>query len=106
MSFAGKKTDDSGPKKPAGTRRASTGSMPDFAFSGPGVRIGAVSPGSPAEAAGLQRGDVIIRLDGRELADLGEYSNALKEHQPGDTVELTYLRDGVEKTVSITLGER
>jgi len=107
MSFAGKKNAASGGQaKPAGTRKATTGSMPDFAYDGKGVRIGAVSPGSPAEAAGLQKGDVIVRLGGTPVTDLREYSNALKAHQPGDTVELTFTRNGVERTVSITLAER
>jgi aminopeptidase N len=107
MSFAGKKKEAaSGTATTAGSRRASTGSMPDFAFSGEGVRIGAVSPGSPAETAGLLEGDIIVRLGGQDIANLKEYSDALKTHQPGDTVELTYLRDGAENTVSITLGER
>ncbi len=107
MSFAGKKKEAaSGTATTAGSRRASTGSMPDFAFSGEGVRIGAVSPGSPAETAGLLEGDIIVRLGGQDIANLKEYSDALKAHQPGDTVDLTYLRDGAENTVSITLGER
>ncbi len=107
MSFAGEKKETApGPAKPAGSRRASTGSMPDFAFAGEGVRIGAVSPGSPAEAAGLQVGDIIVRLGDKDIANLREYSDALKTHQPGDTVELVYVRDGEEKSISITLGER
>ena len=107
LSFAGKKKETAtGPAKPATGRRASTGSMPDFAFSGEGVRIGAVSPGSPAEVAGLQVGDIIVRLGDREVANLREYSDALKAQQPGDTVELVYIRNGEENTVSITLGER
>jgi putative serine protease PepD len=70
------------------------------------VRIGAVTPGSPAETAGLQVGDVIVRIGDRVVANLREYSNALKTHQPGDTVELAYTRDGEERTCTITLGER
>ncbi len=107
MSFAGKKQEaTAGLAQPTGSRRASTGSMPDFAFSGEGVRIGAVSPGSPAEDAGLLTGDIIVRLGDQAIANLKEYSDALKTHQPGDTVDLVYLRDGAEQTVSITLAER
>ena len=47
-----------------GPRRASLGTMPDFAFAGPGVRVQEVMPGSPAAAAGIQPGDVLVALDG------------------------------------------
>jgi len=106
LSFAGKAEAADAGSKPRGNRRASTGSMPDFAFSGTGVRIGSVSLGSPAEQAGLQAGDIIVRLGDRAVADLREYSDELKTHQPGDTVELAYVRDGEERVCSIVLGER
>jgi S1-C subfamily serine protease len=93
---------------PAGgePRRASLGTMPDFAFAGPGVRVAEVVPGSPAEAAGVRAGDVLVALDGKPIADLRGYSAALKARQPGDTVELTVRRDGEEKVLTATLGER
>jgi hypothetical protein len=111
LSFAGKKEETpgvgpAGPAKPAGSRRATTGSMPDFSFAGEGVRIGAVSPGSPAETAGLLTGDIIVRIGDTPVASLKEYSDALKTHQPGDTVQLVYVREGEQKTVLITLDER
>ena len=46
-------------------RRASLGTMPDFAFTGPGVRVASVTEGSPAAKAGLQAGDVIVELAGQ-----------------------------------------
>jgi len=87
-------------------RRVSLGTMPDFAFAGPGVRVVEVMPGSPAEAAGLRPGDVLVALDGAPLADVRGYSRALKSHQAGDTVELTVRRDGEEMTLTATLVER
>ncbi len=61
---------------------------------------------SPAEKAGLLKGDVITAFDGKKVSNLREYSELLKQHQPNDVVEMTILREGKEKTVSITLGER
>jgi hypothetical protein len=92
---------------PAGgePRRASLGTMPDFAFAGPGVRVQEVAPGSPAASAGVRAGDVLIALDGLPIADLRGYSAALKARQPGDTVELTVRRDGEEKVLTATLAE-
>ena len=80
--------------------------MPDFAFQGKGVKAGAVSPESPAAKAGLQKGDIIIRLGDTDVTDLRGYSNALKNFKPGDTTSITYLRDGKEISREITLKER
>ena len=92
-------------KKPqtTGERRVTTGCMPDFAYSGPGIRIADRSPDSPAAKAGLQKGDVISKIGKYEVTNLREYSDALKNFQPGDIVELTFLRDGKNKIVKIEL---
>jgi len=89
-----------------GARRASLGTMPDFGFEGPGVRVQQVMPDSAAEAAGLLAGDVLIAFDGESVIDLRGYSTLLKVKNPGDQVEVTVLRDGEETTVTATLGER
>jgi S1-C subfamily serine protease len=80
--------------------------MPDFAFSGEGVKIADVSENSPAANAKLQKGDVIITFDGKPVKNLKDYSNYLKEHKPGDTVKLTIDRNGEKKEVNVTLSER
>ena len=90
----------------AGARRASLGTMPDFGFEGPGVRVQQVMPGSAAEKAGLLAGDVLVAFDGEPVTDLRGYSTLLKTKSPGDQVKVTVLRDGEEQTVTATLGER
>ncbi len=92
--------------KPAGPRRASTGSIPDFAYTGQGVMIGMVMPGSAGEKAGLKKGDVIVALNGTPVNDLRAYSDELKKYQPGDKVVLTVERDGKRKNITLVLGER
>ncbi len=92
--------------KKSGERKAATGLMPDFVFSGAGVKIAAVSDDSPANKADLMKGDVIIAFDGKPVKNLKDYSNYLKEHQPGDTVTFTIDRNGEKKEVNITLSER
>jgi len=94
------------PVQPKTDRKASTGSIPDFAYTGGGVKIATVIEGSPGEKAGLLAGDIIHEVNGEAVTTLMEYSNALKGFQPGDVVSLKVLRDGVEKIISITLGER
>jgi hypothetical protein len=98
-----------GAPRPAGApagRRVSLGTMPDFAFAGPGMKVAAVTPGSPAEKAGLRAGDVIVRLDGQEVASLQAYSDALKKLQPGQAIEIVVTRDGQESTLTATVVER
>jgi aminopeptidase N len=87
-------------------RRVSFGTMPDFAFSGPGVRVAGVTPGSPAEKAGVGEGDVLVRFAGRPVENLRGYSEILKGLEPGQTVTVVVERDGEERTLEATLAER
>jgi len=87
-------------------RRVRTGIMPDFSFSGKGVKVGMVSPGSPAEKAGLKKGDVIIKLEDVEVTNLRDYSNALQAHKPGDIVTMEYKREGKSYSTSVILEAR
>jgi len=109
MEYAGKahtKSESSQSSKPKANRRVSTGSVPDFTYTGNGVKIGSVIEGSAGEKAGLQAGDVIIALDGKKVNNLKEYSVALKNYKPDDVVKLTILRDGNEKIIPLKLGAR
>ena len=63
-------------------------------------------PGSVADDAGLMPGDIILSMDDQLLRNTGELSKFLISHQPGDTMNITLLRDGDELIASITLGER
>lgn len=87
-------------------RRVSLGTMPDFAFEGPGVKVDSVVPGSPAEKAGVRAGDVLLALDGAEVASLRDYSEKLKGMSPGQSVRATLRRDGKALEVAVTLVER
>ena len=90
----------------AGARKVSLGTMPDFGYDGPGVRVQKVMDDSPAAAAGVLAGDIVRAIDGEEVADLRSYSNILKSRQPGDAVELKLERDGQELTVRAVLVQR
>jgi S1-C subfamily serine protease len=71
-----------------------------------GAIVGQVEPGSGADAAGVRRGDIIVRLGDEPIDNAGDLFGALRDYQPGDTVELTVVRDGEELTLEVTLGER
>lgn len=90
------------PPAGSGSRRVSIGAIPDFAFQGPGLRIDGVVPGSPAEKAGMQAGDILTRLNGSEVNGLGSFNELLKKLAPGDKVELRWTRAGVEKKATVT----
>jgi len=92
--------------KKSGERKAATGLMPDFVYSGEGVKIAGVSDDSPAAKAGLIKDDVIIAFNGKSVKNLKDYSNYLKGHQPGDAVTFTINRNGDKKEVRLTLSER
>ena len=98
---------ESAPPPPAaGGRRVSFGSVPDFAFAGPGVKLSGVTPGSPAESAGMKEGDVLLSIDGREVADLRAFSDLLKTLTPGQTVAVVFDRGGEEQTAEVTVKAR
>ena len=65
----------------------------------------AVFPGSPAEAAGLQSGDIIVAVDGEQLTADTDLPTLILPHAPGDTITLRVLRDSSARDVEITLGE-
>jgi 2-alkenal reductase len=65
-----------------------------------------VDPSSPAGRAGIQAGDIILTINGVEINQQNPFVEVLFSLEPGQTVDVTYLRDGEEHTAQITLGER
>jgi S1-C subfamily serine protease len=65
----------------------------------------AVFPGSPAEVAGLQEGDIITAIDGEQIGPGVDLSMLIVGHAPGDTITLRILRDNSTSEVDVTLGE-
>jgi S1-C subfamily serine protease len=82
------------------------GTVPDFAPVDFGVRLSGVSGGSPAEEAGMQAGDILLRLGGLEIEDLYALTDALRDLEPGTEVQAVFVRDGQEVAVAVTLRER
>jgi len=64
-----------------------------------------VVAGSPADKAGLKRGDVIVKVDGQDVNEGSSLATRLNQFKPGDEVELTLLRDKKEQKVKVTLSE-
>jgi S1-C subfamily serine protease len=72
----------------------------------PGLRLTGVRAGSPADAAGLKAGDLIVELGGTVVKDIYTYSDALYAHKPGDEVDIVVVRDGRRMTLHVKLGKR
>lgn len=71
-----------------------------------GLKVEKVGRESPAEKAGLKPGDVLLRMDGVDLATKEQFQDLLKEKAPDDRVALELLRDGKSETLTLRLGER
>ena len=65
-----------------------------------------MTPGGPAQRAGLRAGDVVVSVDGREVSEPGDVSDALDGNEPGDSVEVEVERDGGRERLDVTLGTR
>ena len=94
----------------AGARTGSNvylGSIPDMAAPDvQGLRLTGVRPGSPADSAGIQAGDIVVELGGRAVTDLQTYSDALYSYKPGDEVVIVVLRGTQRKQLKVKLGRR
>jgi hypothetical protein len=77
------------------------GIMPDYTFSGLGVRVDGVSDNRPAQKAGLKTGDVILSIGDYKTNSLEGYMQALGKFKKGDKTNVTYTRNG--QTVSSTV---
>jgi putative serine protease PepD len=83
----------------------------DAAYTGSGARISApptggpaVTSDGPAAKAGIEPGDIITAVDGERVTTADELIVAIRRHQPGQKLSLTYLRNGRSATVTLTLG--
>ena len=68
-----------------------------------GEERSAVAEGSPADEAGIQNEDIITKVGDIEVGDRGSVASLVAEYAPGDTIQLTLVRDGKELTVDATL---
>ncbi|MET0646585.1 MAG: M20/M25/M40 family metallo-hydrolase [Pyrinomonadaceae bacterium] len=88
------------------TFRISLGTVPSYGDSTDGVKLDAVREGSPAAAAGLKAGDKIVKLAGRDIRNVYDYTQALSEMKAGQEYEVEVLRDGQRLTLKVTPAAR
>lgn len=70
----------------------------------PGVYIAQIVEGGAADKAGLQVGDRLITVNGETVTDVAQVKKIVQSMAVGDTIPITYSRDGVENTVNVVLG--
>ncbi|HWB65713.1 MAG TPA: trypsin-like peptidase domain-containing protein [Mycobacteriales bacterium] len=80
------------------------------AFTGEGAKVSApaggdaITPGGPADRAGLKDGDVIVAVNGERITSADDLIVAIRRHLPGQHLQITYVRGGSRHTVTVTLG--
>lgn len=68
-----------------------------------GVAIYTVEANSPAEKAGLKKGDIITKIDDTKITSLAKFRYELYKHKPNDQIKITYIRNGKEEKATVTL---
>jgi S1-C subfamily serine protease len=71
-----------------------------------GVLVYALAPGGPAAKAGIRPGDVLTAVGGQTIASVEELFAALRQHDPGERVSISYLRDGQPQTAPAQITDR
>ena len=89
------------PKMESAHFTVSLGIMPDYTFSGKGVRADGIIDGKIAQKAGIQAGDVIIKLGDNDFSDINSYMTVLSKFKKGDATKVTVLRGKDELTFDI-----
>ena len=95
---------ESGEPVPESERRAWIGFYPQA--NDDGIAISGVVPGGPAESAGLQRGDLLVSVDGHAVQDLRQLYRALWRKAPGEVVGMQVLREETIHVVEVVAGDR
>ena len=79
------------------------GSIPDFADAVEGLPLSGVSPGGPADRAGIKPGDVVVMFGKYKIGGIEDFDNALRKFKEGDKVKVTVLRDKKKVELTVTL---
>lgn len=70
-----------------------------------GVYVVKVTPGSPAQEAGIRPDDILVALNGQEVSTLAQLRTVLEQYRPGDKVKVDILRNGRQQQLTVTLRE-
>ena len=86
--------------------RVTTGTIPDYATEVKGLLLSGVVGGGPAEQAGLAKGDIIVEIAGKTIANIYDYTYALELLRVNQAVKVVYMRNGERRETQLTPGAR
>lgn len=95
-------TKDESKDSAASNFKVTLGVMPDYLYSGDGLKLDGTKEGRPGAKAGLKSGDIIVQMGKFEIKDIYAYMNALGNFSPGDKTEVVFIRDGKKQKASVT----
>lgn len=78
------------------------GVMPDYLYDGKGMKIDGTKDGKPAQLAGLQKGDIVIKMGDLDVPDMQAYMKCLSLFKPGQTIDVVIIRDNKEMTKKVS----
>jgi C-terminal processing protease CtpA/Prc len=78
------------------------GIMPDYTYSGKGVRADGVSEGKPAQKAGIRAGDIVLQVGDYSISSMESYMQTLGKFKKGETIKVIYQRGEETKEVNVT----
>ena len=87
------KTKDENENRKAAAFKVTLGVMPDYVYQGKGMRIDGVMDGRPAQKAGMQKGDIIIKMGDLNVKDIYDYMEGLANFKKGETGRVGFIRD-------------
>jgi len=82
--------------------KVTLGVVPDYLFSGTGMRIDGVSEGRPAQLAGMEKGDIVLRIGDHEVLDMMGYMEGLSMYEEGQTTPVEVMRKGEKLVLDVT----
>lgn len=82
--------------------KVTMGVMPDYNFTGKGIKIDGVTGGRPAELAGIKSGDIVTKIGAYPIKDIYEYMDVLGKHEKGQKVEVEYIRENKSRKTQLT----
>lgn len=89
-------------QREAAAFKVSLGVMPDYVYTGKGMKVDGVSADRPAAKAGLKQGDIIIKIGDLEVEDIYDYMEGLSRYKAGDSAPVTVQRKDEKKTFTVT----
>lgn len=84
------------------TFNVTLGVMPDYMFDGNGMKLDGIRENKPAAQAGMQKGDIIVKMGDMDIKDVQEYMKALNKFKKGDTIDVVVMRNNEKLTLEVT----